>query len=112
MNQCSRGQAPLPDLFFMFVLCLFVAASYLPLLRNQRAVDMNGSHGAFGGGYDCKLGLWGDVAGGVDSDDACLLCVVYPHQAAFRIQTTAECFVKVGRELGAEIEEECVAFEW
>jgi len=74
-------------------------------------VDVDGGHGAFGGGDDGELGLWGDVAGGVDAGDARLLCFVYPHQTAFRIEVAAERFVEVRRELGAEIEEQRVALE-
>ena len=66
---------------------------------------MDGGHGAFGGGDDGELRAWGDVAGAIDSVNARLLCLVYPQQTAFRIQTTPECFVKVGREFGAEVEE-------
>jgi len=75
-------------------------------------VHVDGGHRAFRGGDDGQLGLRRDIAGCVDSLDARLLSIVYPHQTTFRIEAVAESFMEVGRELGAEIEEECVALEW
>ena len=74
-------------------------------------MDVDGGHRAFGGGHDCELGVRSNVARGVDSVNARLLCFIYPHEPALLIQSTSKWFMKVSREFGPEIEEERVAFK-
>src|ERR1043165_316118 len=74
-------------------------------------MNVDRRHRAFRGRDDGELRERSHVAGGVNALNARLLRLVYPHQIAFRIQTATESFVKVGRELGAEIEEERVALQ-
>ena len=74
-------------------------------------MNVYGRHRPFRRGNYSELRLRSDVARRVDSRDARLLRFIYPQQTAFRIQAASECFMEVGRELGAEIEEQRVAFE-
>lgn len=74
-------------------------------------MNVDSGHRTFSGGHDRELGVRSNVARGVDSVDAGLLRLIYPHQPALLIQATSEWFMKVSREFGAEIEEERVAFK-
>ena len=74
-------------------------------------MDMDGSHCAFGGGNNGQLGVWCDVAGGVDTLDTGLSGLVNPYQAACFIELAAEHFVQITCEFSSEVEEKCFALQ-
>ena len=74
-------------------------------------MNLDGRHRTFCSRDDRELRLWRDIAGCVNSAHARLLRVIYPHETTFLIKAAAECFVKVSREFGAEVEKKRVARE-
>ena len=72
---------------------------------------MDGSHRAFGGGNNGQLGVWCDVAGGVDTLDTGLSGLINPYQAAFFIELASEHFVQIACRFVPEVEEECLALQ-
>jgi hypothetical protein len=72
---------------------------------------MDGSHCAFGGGNNGQLGIWCDVAGGVDTLDTSLSGLIYPNQAAFFIQLAAEHFVQIACGFSPEVEEKGIGLQ-
>ena len=72
---------------------------------------MDRGHRTLGGGHDCELRVGCYVARSVHSFDTRLLRLIYPQQTRLSIQSTSESFMKISRELGAEVEEQRVALE-
>lgn len=74
-------------------------------------MDVDGSHCAFGGGNNRQLGVWGNIAGGVDTLNTGLSGLINPYQAAFFIELAAEHFVQIACGFSPEVKEKCIALQ-
>ena len=72
---------------------------------------MDRSHCAFGGGDNGQLGVWCDVAGGVDTLHTGLSRSVNPYQAAAFVQLASEHLVQIACGFRPEVEEKRVAIQ-